>query len=384
MRPASFGFIPRLATLYVTLFVMLGVQLPFFPLWLKAQGLDAQAIGVVLAAPMLVRIVAIPAAARIADRRDALRGTMLVTLLIATAGFIGLGLVDGFVAIAILVALASAAYAPTMPLAETYALTGLARRGRAYGPVRLWGSSAFILGSVAAGFMADLVPDRHLIWLIAGAVALSAVAAFAIEPLHAEPHRTTDAQPRRLLTDPAFLAVIAGASLIQASHAVYYGFSTLAWTQGGLSGTTIAVLWGLGVLSEIVLFALSGRLPASLSPVILIMIGAGGAVLRWLVMALDPPYAALPALQLLHALSFGATHLGALMFISRHAPRRLAATAQGYFSIVLGVAMAAMMGLSGVLFARYGALSYGAMVLAAAAGGACAVIAFRARRRTVA
>jgi PPP family 3-phenylpropionic acid transporter len=268
-----------------------------------------------------------------------------------------------------------------MPLAETYALTGLHRRGRAYGPVRLWGSGAFILGSFLAGFAADLIPARHLIWLITAAVALSALASLMLEPLHAEPHKVETA-PRRMLTDPAFLAVMIGASLIQGSHAVYYGFSTLAWSQAGLDGTTIAALWALGVIAEIVLFALSGRLPKSLTPPLLIVIGGVGAVLRWVAMAFDPPLALLPALQLLHGLSFGATHLGALTFIARNAPPRLAATAQGHFAVVLGVAMAAMMGLSGVLYAAYGSFAYAAMALAGAAGGACAVIALRAGGRT--
>src|SRR6476469_2132874 len=121
----TFGFAPRLAAFYAGLFVIVGVQLPFFPLWLKAKGLDPQAIGLVLAVPMVVRIFAIPAAARIADRHDALRGTMLVTLALAAAGFVAVGLVNGFAAIARCVALASAALSPAMPLAETYALTGL-------------------------------------------------------------------------------------------------------------------------------------------------------------------------------------------------------------------------------------------------------------------
>ena len=40
--PLSFGFAPRLAALYAGLFILVGIQLPFFPLWLKAKGLDAQ------------------------------------------------------------------------------------------------------------------------------------------------------------------------------------------------------------------------------------------------------------------------------------------------------------------------------------------------------
>ena len=64
-----------------------------------------------------------------------------------------------------------------------------------------------------------------------------------------------------LWSSPRFLGVAAAASLLQASHAVYYGFSTLDWLGKGFGGTAIGALWALGVLAEIVLFALSARLP---------------------------------------------------------------------------------------------------------------------------
>ena len=80
------------------------------------------------------------------------------------------------------------------------------------------------------------------------------------------------------------------------------------------------MLWALGVLAEIVLFALSARLPAAFTPSVLILIGGAGALVRWIAMALDPPGALLPFLQCLHGLSFGATHLGTLAFIGRAAP----------------------------------------------------------------
>ena len=46
------------------MFVMGGIQLPFFPVWLKAKGLDPQMIGLVLAAPMVARVFAMPLVAR--------------------------------------------------------------------------------------------------------------------------------------------------------------------------------------------------------------------------------------------------------------------------------------------------------------------------------
>jgi PPP family 3-phenylpropionic acid transporter len=341
-------------------------------------------IGVVLAAPIVARLIAVPLVARTADRRDAVRAAIIVTSFLGVAGYLLVGLAEGARAILIAYALASLALTPVMPLAETYALKGLGQRGRAYGPVRLWGSAAFILGTFVAGFATDTIPARDLIWLVAAASLISALAALTLEPLSAAaPPSNEPTQPRKsLLRDPAFIAVLAAASLIQASHAVYYGFSALQWRGAGLDGTAIAALWGLGVIAEILLFAISGRLPPFFQPTVLIMIGAAGGALRWTAMALDPPASVLPWLQLLHAASFGATHLGALGFVARHAPVGQGATAQGYLAIALGVTMAAATGLSGWLYGSFGSRAYLAMALMAIAGGACGHIAQRARRVT--
>jgi PPP family 3-phenylpropionic acid transporter len=124
-----------------------------------------------------------------------------------------------------------------------------------------------------------------------------------------------------------------------------------------------------------VLFALHGRLPGFLTPTALMLAGALGATLRWTGMALGPPVALLPFLQVLHALSFGATHLGALTFVARHAPPGQAATGQAYLAMALGIGMAGAIALSGWLYGSFGSAAYVAMALAAIAGGVCCVIA---------
>src|SRR5436309_14926695 len=85
----------RLAAFYAALFLALGVQLPFLPVWLAAKGLDAREIGIVLAIPMLIRVLAIPLAARAADRHDALRGTILLSAAAAVLGYALVGLAEG-------------------------------------------------------------------------------------------------------------------------------------------------------------------------------------------------------------------------------------------------------------------------------------------------
>ena len=100
MHPSS-SFTWRLAAFYAALFVALGVQLPFLPLWLAAKGLDAGAIGVALALPMVVRVFAIPLATRGADRHDALHATIVIAAALAAllSGKID---VNGKIAVAVL------------------------------------------------------------------------------------------------------------------------------------------------------------------------------------------------------------------------------------------------------------------------------------------
>ena len=385
MQPAfrmSWGFTPRLGVLYAALFLLPGIQMPFFPVWLQAKNVDATLIGIILAVPMVARVLAILLVTREADRRDAVREALIIASLASVAGYVLVGFSVGASAILITYTLTALFSTPLMPLAETYALKGLLARGRAYGPVRLWGSFAFIAGNFAAGFAADEIPARHLIWLMVAASALIALAAWQLAPFAGTPTEKKTEAPLRQgpLWDPAFIAVLAGASLIQASHALFYGFSAVQWHGAGLNGTFIAALWALGVAAEIVLFSVQGRLPPFLTPTAMLMIGAAAGTLRWLGMAFDPPALALPGLQTLHALSFGATHLGALMFLAHHAPAGRAATAQGYLAIAGGLAMAVATGISGVLYSDFGSRAYVAMALTAIAGGACGFVAHRIRR----
>ena len=150
-------FARRLAFVYAAFFGTTGWYLPFFPVWLAARGLDPAAIGVVLAAFQLVRIVATPAGTRLADRHGSLSASIAAAELATVGAMALLAFTSGFPAILAAVILMSFVSAPIMPLIDAYALKGLGLRGRAYGPVRLWGSVAFIAATVAGGLIFDLI-----------------------------------------------------------------------------------------------------------------------------------------------------------------------------------------------------------------------------------
>jgi len=373
------GFAPRLALYYAAYFAAVGVQLPFFPVWLAAKGLEPATIGLVLAAPMLIRVISVPVMTRLADRRDALQAAIVMGSAATCLGYGLIGFADGAVAILAIFSLLALLYTPTMALVDAYALRGLARYGGAYGPIRSWGSASFIAGSFGAGLLLHAMPPQHLIWLIAGGYGLTALIALGLAPIASPGPRAQRAEPvGTLLRNPVFLAVIWAASLIQASHALLYGFAAIAWEAAGLGSIAIGALSALAVIAEIALFAVSRRLPAAMSgPTMLILIGAAGGLVRWIAMAADPPAALLPLLQCLHALSFAATHLGAMGFLNRAAPTGLAATAQGHYAIATGVSMSLATAASGPLYAGCGSLGYGVMALIALAGGALALHAHR-------
>src|SRR6201997_862602 len=85
-------FAARLALFYSTLFGLSGTQLPFFPVWLRAIGIDASWIGIISAVPAVTRFTILPFVTNLAGRRQALRGALIVTTTLSTLGFALVGM----------------------------------------------------------------------------------------------------------------------------------------------------------------------------------------------------------------------------------------------------------------------------------------------------
>lgn len=370
-------FAARLALFYGAVFSLIGSHLPFFPMWLKAVGIDASWIGIITAVPAVTRFAILPFVTGLAERRGSLRGAMIVTAFVTMLGFSVVGTQHQPALVFLAYAATASMWTPMVPLTDAYALRGVARYGIKYGPLRLWGSAAFVAGALLCGLLVDFIAARHLIWIIVGMAALGAVVSLGLRPLDnpkAPPvalHRAT-----ALLREPGFLAIIAASALIQGSHAAYYTFASITWQLAGLGGLTIAGLWALGVLAEIVVFALSPRFTPQ--PAILVVIGALSAVARWLITAQDPPVAMLAVVQLAHGLSFGLTQVGTMGLLVRHVPVHVMARGQGYLAACAGIVASGASILSGTIYARHGQGVYYVMAAMALAG---AVLMWSARHR---
>src|SRR5512144_452783 len=176
-------FATRLALFYASLFGLVGTHLPFFPVWLKAIGIDAAWIGIITALPAISRFTVLPFVTSLAERRRAVRQAITVTAFATAIGLVAIGTQQQVVAVLVVYAATCCLWTPMTPLTDAYALRGVRRYGLNYGPLRLWGSAAFVAGALACGLLVDLIAAKHLIWVIVSVAVLGALASLMLQPL---------------------------------------------------------------------------------------------------------------------------------------------------------------------------------------------------------
>lgn len=370
----------RLSALYGGMFLVVGIMMPFWPVWLEAKGLSATQIGIVIAAGSVVRVFTGPLTARLADRTGHRKRPITCMTIAAFIVFMPFAVTDSFIVILILQACLFGALGPLMPMSESLTMIGTRQHGLDYGRIRLWGSLTFILGASGVGFFLKGA-EPELIWqAIAIAIGLYVIASFFIPDFRSTPAADKSGPDpiHRVLSDKTFLLFVAATACIQGSHAFYYSFATLHWLSQGLSESVIGLLWAEGVIAEVILFVFAANAVKKIGAARLIALGGLAAAIRWAAMPYADSLAFIVVLQILHAFTFGAAHLGAVFFISERMPDEVSATAQTLYALIVsGMGIGFMSLLSGYLYDTYAGDGYLAM---AVSGGVGALIVWNLRR----
>src|SRR5918992_1876582 len=363
----------RLSAFYFTFFVYGGAYVAYFPLYLADRGLSAVQIAWVLALPPLARTFAPAAWGWLADASGAHRGIVVFSCAVTAAAFAVLPFVKE---ISLVIALMSILSAGALPLVEAITLGSLAGQAGRYGPIRLWGSVGFIAAVLAGGAWLDFQPVAMLPAALALFMLTTLGTALGLPVGRA--HAATDVVRLRFTRE---IGALLGAGFCMAvAHGALYAFFSLYLEQHGYSGTTIGMLWTLGVLAEIVVFvylpqlfrryALSSILVASLLCAVLRFAAIGWATHEvWIVLLA----------QLLHAATFGSFHAASVAAVHQVFPPGAQATGQTLFSSVsYGAGAAAGTLLAGWAWAAGGGQL--AFSLAAAASLAGALFAVQLKR----
>lgn len=382
IAPPPRWFRRRSALAFSAPMIVNGIALPFYPVWLQALDFDKAAIGTILAVPLIVRVIAAPAISYVADQMPERANVLIWSGILSLMTAIALFFTDSYWPVLLIFAIQGAVYAPYVPIAEALLITGVRRWGYDYGFLRLWGSAAFIVATLAGGLVIGVYGGAAVLPALTFGFVLTVIMGFAAPrvgrlsmPMRASgpagaPHRKNALSRRDLQL------VMIGSSLVQGSHALLYTFSTIYWEGLGYSGTAIGLLWSAGVLAEIVAFFYARQLNSLFGAWTLIRIGCTVAVCRWLLFPMEMGYVGYFALQCLHAFSYAFCHIGIQRRIVETVKEDQEASAQGNYFFYNGVFMAVVTFASGYLYRQMGLTSFYVMSMVALIGLGCVMLAW--------
>jgi PPP family 3-phenylpropionic acid transporter len=362
-------FVLRMSAFFGGFFLINGVALPWFPVWLHGRGLTDVEIASIIAIPLAVRVSMAPLGGFIADRTPTRRFAVRLFLVPAALVFLLASTATTYWPLLLFTGGAFTLWQMALPAGEALALTGVRRFGFDYGRMRLWGSVAFISANVGSGVLLGFLPVSAIFWFIFAAFSMAALTGFVL-PKNPRVVRAIDDATRpetrpawKVLGHPAVFAPILAGGLIQGSHADFYSFGSIYWQSLGFSPLQIGGFWAMSIACEVLLFVWSGAVVRRIGPYAMLAIGGVAAIVRWSLLPFDLGGAGFMALQCLHALTFGAVFLGNQFAVVRAVPEEMAASAQSIVVLVGGLVMAGMTALSGPLYAAFGPDSFRIMIV---------------------
>ncbi len=288
----------------------------------------------------------------------------LLNTWVAAAVALLLPRLDRFLVVAAAVLALSVFRAALIPLANSMAFRALAGRRDRYAGIRLWGTLGYILVAVAAGAWIDHRGLQGAMYGIALALAVSGVVAFLGRGREdARLPRVRLAGVLSLVRNREFRVLLVATCLAWTGYGPYATFYTIHLERLGLSGAFAGAAWALAAGSELCVMLAWGRLCRLARIRTWLSLAMGIGVLRWGLSVLASQPAALLAIQVTHAFTFGVFYLASVQTVDVLVPDPLRATAQGVFA-------STTFGLGGLLGSVLGGLAYGRLGMAWCYSGA--------------
>ena len=348
----------KIAGVYSGMFIYIGIAMPFWALWLAKVGMSPGEIGFLIGFPSLLKVLSSPFIAQICDKLGMVRRPMMVLLALAVLFFSGYFFFTSFSIFVLVTVLFSIVYYALTPLIESYAVRACDKYNLQYGRLRAVGSIAFVISSVLFGKYLDHFGYGNFLYFCIGSMVITFFAVFLLPREGGQPrtknNSSTDgknAPLKFLLTNRRFVMFLIVLSLIQMSHGFIYVMGSYYWAKQGIDNETIGTLWSIGVVAEILIFIFAGRFITRFRPMYVLAVIAVFGVVRWSVLAVSVSLPLLFFVQTFHGLTYGASHLVAMYFLSSRVPDKYFMTAQSlYSSVPMGLSIGIVMILSGPLY----------------------------------
>ena len=348
-----------------------GVFVPFFPVWLKSQHYGEELIGMVLASAYVFRFVGGLFFSGLIKRASQLINSLRVLALASALIMAGLSVVaENFWLLFSAIGLFAMVNAAGMPITDSLASTWQRQIQLDYGKARLIGSLAFVVGVTLFGNVIGFFGEQNIVWILTALLLAYSVMQCVTPTIPPQDESSeeagTDVAYWDLLKNNTTLRVLLASSLIQGSHAAYYVYSVLYWTSLGISVSQTSLLWGLGVIAEILLFFFSRRLLQNWKVSTLFHLATLACIVRWMGLAATSEIWLIGLLQLLHSLTYAVAHYGMVRYITTQPQSHISKLQALYNGISNSAMVAILTALSGVIYPYSPSMTFVLMAIIAA------------------
>lgn len=309
----------RLSGFYFFYFSTLGVFLPFWGLYLESESFSSVEIGELSAFMVATKIIAPNIWGWIADHTGKSLRIIRISSFFAMLLFAGFLFKSGYVWFAIITIGFSFFWNAALPQFEATTLFHLRENSHRYSRIRLWGSMGFIIAVLAIGKMLDLLDIAILPLIICALLAMIWLISVITPEIKMNHHGAAAVGVLDIIRKPEVIAFFVVYMLLQLAHGPYYVFFSIYLTHQDYSSLTTGLLWALGVAAEVVLFIFMGQLLKRYSLRHILLVSIFLSIVRWLLIAWEVQQ--LPLLifaQLLHAATFGSSHIVAIHLVHHY------------------------------------------------------------------
>ncbi|MBJ3783873.1 MFS transporter [Devosia sediminis] len=349
-----------------TVYLPGGVASVFLGIWLNEHGLPADQIGIINALPTLALLLLNMIVGRVADRADDWRTALIVISMVSALAPLPLYFVSEFWGILLVWCLCATSNGLVAPVIDAATVRMARRNGSDFGAIRAWATVGYIVGAGGLGLLLNLLGSAAFVSLYVAMVVLRAVLSFLLPRFRAPSPKVTladaapDAVPSKLrdALQPWFVLPLLAFALVNSSNAIIGSFGALLWHENGIPSYFLGPLLGFAAVGEAVLMFAWRRFGGRVTARNMILAGAIAGLVRFTIMAFNPPVEVLFMTQLLHAFSFGMGYFGVVHFIANWTNEANAAEAQGFANMLnQAMAMTALV-VFGVLVEFFGAQAF--------------------------
>lgn len=360
----------RLSAFYFFYFATLGAFLPYWSLYLEDTGFSALEIGELSALMVATKIIAPNLWGWIADHTGKSLRIIRLASFFGALFFAGFLLAEGYLMYAVITVCFSFFWNAALPQFEAATLFHLRHDSHRYSRIRLWGSVGFIVSVLGIGRFLEYFAISYLTWAVIFLLAMIWLVAMITPEAKASVSSQDAIGIWRILSRPEVIVFFIVYMLLQLAHGPYYVFYSIYLKQFSYSATEIGMLWALGVCAEIILLLCMKPLLAKISLRRILLVSILLSILRWWIIANYPQSEIMMiAAQLLHAATFGSSHVVAIHLVHQYFGSQHQGKGQAlYSSMSFGLG-----GMLGSLYSGYLWDGFGAQFVYSLAAGACVV-----------